>query len=88
MSQPPYEGPMFSLENLELTSIANLSSLINELLQSDDQSSAELVDILKALEVTESEIDSLETELKTLTAEPRSCCPHPAASSVLPESVK
>ncbi|KAL0358676.1 UNVERIFIED_CONTAM: Nuclear receptor corepressor 1 [Sesamum angustifolium] len=99
MSQPPYEGPMFSLENLELTSIANLSSLINELLQSDDQSSAETgyvrstsmnkllvwkVDILKALEVTESEIDSLETELKTLTAEPRSCCPHLAASSVLP----
>ncbi|KAL0403464.1 UNVERIFIED_CONTAM: hypothetical protein Sradi_1987200 [Sesamum radiatum] len=99
MSQTPYEGPMFSLENLELTSIANLSSLINELLQSDDQSSAETgyvrntsinkllvwkVDILKALEVTESEIDSLETELKTLTAEPRSCCPCPAASIVLP----
>ncbi|KAL0452175.1 UNVERIFIED_CONTAM: hypothetical protein Slati_1195600 [Sesamum latifolium] len=99
MSQTPYEGPMFSLENLELTSIANLSSLINELLQSDDQSSAETgyvrntsmnkllvwkVDILKALEVTESEIDSLETEFKTLAAEPRCCCPCPAASSVLP----
>ncbi|KAI3470457.1 hypothetical protein Pfo_027120 [Paulownia fortunei] len=99
MSQTDYEGPIFNLENLELTSIANLSSLINELLQSDDPSSLETgyvqttsmnkllllkVDILKALEVTESEIDSLETELKLLIAEPRSCCPHPAASSLLP----
>ncbi|KAK4436014.1 Nuclear receptor corepressor 1 [Sesamum alatum] len=99
MSQTQYDGPTFSLENLELTSIANLSSLIDELLQSDDQSSSETgyvrntsmkkllvwkVDILKALEVTESEIDSLETELKTLTAEPRSCYPRPAASSLLP----
>ncbi|KAK6137959.1 hypothetical protein DH2020_028296 [Rehmannia glutinosa] len=100
MSQTHCEGPTFNLENLDLSSIANLSSLINEMIQSDDPSSVETgyvrttsmnkllvwkVDMLKALEVTESEIDSLETELKSLIAEPRSCCPHPAASSLLPE---
>lgn len=99
MSQTRYEGPTFNLENLELTSIANLSSLIDELLQSHDPSSVETgyvqttsmnkllvwkVNMLKALEVTESEIDSLETELKSLVAEPRSCDAHPAASSLLP----
>lgn len=95
MSQAQYDGPAFNLENLELASIANLSSLINELIQSDDPSSVETgyvrttsmnkllvwkVNILKALEVTESEIDSLETELKSMVAEG----PHPAASSLLP----
>ncbi|KAK6144799.1 hypothetical protein DH2020_021619 [Rehmannia glutinosa] len=100
MSQTHCEGPTFNLENLDLSSIANLSSLINEMILSNDPSSVETgyvrttsmnkllvwkVDMLKALEVTESEIDSLETELKSLIAEPRSCCPHPAASSLLPE---
>lgn len=98
MSQTNYEGPTFNLENLDLTSIDHLSSLINELLQSDDPSSVETgyvqttsmnkllvwkVDILKALEVTESEIDSLETELKSLIAEPRSCHDHLVASNLL-----
>ncbi|KAI3458990.1 hypothetical protein Pfo_015653 [Paulownia fortunei] len=98
VSQPHYDGPAFNLENLELASIANLSSLINDLLQSNDPSSAETsyvqttsmnkllvwkVDILKALEMTESEIDSLETELKSLIAQPRICCAHPAGSSSL-----
>ncbi|KAL3652047.1 hypothetical protein CASFOL_001728 [Castilleja foliolosa] len=92
MSRTHCEGPAFNLENLDLTSIGNLSSLINEMLQSDDPSSLETgyvqttsmnkllvwkVDMLKALEVTETEIDMLETELKLLS-------PHPAASSLLP----
>ncbi|PIN07449.1 hypothetical protein CDL12_19979 [Handroanthus impetiginosus] len=90
MFQTHYEGPVFNLENLDLTSIANLSSLINELIQSDDPISVEAdyaqttsmnkllvwkVDVLKALEVTESEIDFLETELKSLTAVPTSSAP-------------
>ncbi|KAL8533099.1 hypothetical protein ACS0TY_009375 [Phlomoides rotata] len=98
MSQTQYDGPTLSLENLELASIAKLSSLINELLQSDDMSSVETgyaqttsmnkllvwkVNILKTIEVTESEIDSLETELKSLVAEPKSSGPHPAAPSLL-----
>ncbi|KAJ0102683.1 hypothetical protein Patl1_06142 [Pistacia atlantica] len=40
-------------------------------------------DILKTLEVTESEIDSLETELKSLKSELGSSCPCPATSSSL-----
>ncbi|XP_051121696.1 uncharacterized protein LOC127245090 [Andrographis paniculata] len=88
------EGTWFNVENLELSSIANLSLFINDLLQSSDPNSLETgyvrtssmnkllvckVDILKALEVTESEIDSLETELKTLSAGCNSCHPCPAA---------
>ncbi|KAL0317449.1 UNVERIFIED_CONTAM: Nuclear receptor corepressor 2 [Sesamum angustifolium] len=103
VSQTHYDGPNFNLENLELASIVNLSSLINELLQLDDPSSAETgyvrtssinkllvwkVEILKALEITESEIDSLETELKSLIAESGRCCPHPAGSSSLPGGCK
>ncbi|KAH6763594.1 hypothetical protein C2S52_021027 [Perilla frutescens var. hirtella] len=95
MSQAQYDGPAFNLENFDLASIANLSSLINELVQSDDPGSGETgyvrttsmnkllvwkVNILKALEVTESEIDSLETKLKSMVAEG----PHPAGSSLLP----
>ncbi|XP_051121731.1 uncharacterized protein LOC127245112 isoform X7 [Andrographis paniculata] len=89
-----HEGTSFNLENLELSSIANLSLFINDLLQSSDPNSMETgyvrtssmnkllvckVDILKALEVTESEIDSLETELKTLSGGSNSCHPFPAA---------
>ncbi|KAL0298681.1 UNVERIFIED_CONTAM: hypothetical protein Sradi_6527900 [Sesamum radiatum] len=103
VSQTHYDGPNFNLENLELASIVNLSSLINELLQLDDPSSAETgyvrttsinkllvwkVEILKALEITDSEIDSLETELKSLIAESGRCCPHPAGSSSLPGGCK
>lgn len=90
MSQIYHDGPAFNLENLQLTSVADLSLLINELQNSNDPSSAETgfvqttsmnklllckVDILKALEVTEFEIDSLETELKSLTAESVGCRP-------------
>ncbi|KAK9283920.1 hypothetical protein L1049_012176 [Liquidambar formosana] len=92
-------GFSFNLENLDLNTIANLGSSLFELLQADDQSSVDssfvrstamnklLVwkgDILKALEVTESEIDSLENELKSLKSESGSSFPCPAASSSLP----
>ncbi|XP_057798987.1 uncharacterized protein LOC131014870 [Salvia miltiorrhiza] len=92
-SQSHYGGSPINLQNLELESIANLSSLINELLQSNDACSAEngdtqrmsmnkllvwKVDVLKALEMTESEIESLEIELKSSIAKPRICCFHPA----------
>lgn len=98
-SHTHYDGRTLNLENLELASIANLSSLINELLKSNDPSSAETdyvrttsmnkllvwkVDMLKALEMTESEIESLEAEIKSLIAEPGICCPHSAGSSSLP----
>lgn len=88
-----YGGPTLNLEKLELESIANLSSLISELVQPNAPSSAETgsmqmtpmnklliwkVDILKALEMTESEIESLETDFKSLIDEPGICCSHPA----------
>ncbi|KAL2482072.1 Duplicated homeodomain-like superfamily protein [Forsythia ovata] len=99
LSKMQCEGPTFNLENLELMSIANLSSLIHELLRSDYPNSVDTgfvhttamnklllwkVDVLKALEMTESEIDSLETELKASLSEAGSNFPHPAASSLLP----
>ncbi|GER43242.1 nuclear receptor corepressor [Striga asiatica] len=99
MSQIHCEEPTFNLENLDLASIAKLSSLINGMLQPDDPASLETghvratsmnkllawkVTVLKALEVTESEIDVLETEFKSLVTEPGSCCSQPAASSLLP----
>ncbi|PSR93018.1 Kinesin-like protein [Actinidia chinensis var. chinensis] len=72
----------------DLIPIANLSSSLGELLQSDNplDSSSEsstpmnklLVwkgDVLKTLEMTESEIDLLENELKSLTSESRNSCP-------------
>ncbi|XP_051116591.1 uncharacterized protein LOC127241525 isoform X2 [Andrographis paniculata] len=98
-SKMHHDGPTFNLESIDLTSIVKLSSLINDLLQSEDPSSGEAdcaqttsmrkllvwkVDILKALEVTESEIDLLETELKSLRAEPSSCFECPATSGLLP----
>ncbi|CAI9767471.1 unnamed protein product [Fraxinus pennsylvanica] len=99
LSQPICQGPAFNLENLEPTSIANLSSYISELLQSDDSSSMDAgfvrstaikmlmvwkVDTLKALEMTETEIDLLETELKSSISESRIGCSHPPVSSSLP----
>ncbi|XP_042031905.1 uncharacterized protein LOC121778601 isoform X2 [Salvia splendens] len=80
-----YAGSPINLQNLELESITNLSSLINELLQPNDPCSAEngdtqrmsmnkllvwKVDVLKALEITESEIESLEIELKSSISHP------------------
>ncbi|CAK9152242.1 unnamed protein product [Ilex paraguariensis] len=71
----------------------NMGSSIRELLQSDDSSLVDcgcvrstamnqlLVlkgDILKAIEMTESEIDLLENELKSFSSEPGNNCPCPA----------
>lgn len=99
MSQKHYDGSTFNLESIDLASIAKLSNFLNELLQSEDASSAETdcvqitsmkkllvwkVDILKALEVTESKIDALDTELKSLIAEPGSSSPCPDNSSLVP----
>lgn len=91
------QGSSFNLENLDLAPITSLNCAINELLQVDDTSSLDsgfvkstainklLVwkgDVLKALEMTESEIDKLEGELK-LISEPQSSCLRPATSSSL-----
>lgn len=79
-SQNHLEGFLFNLEKLDTSSMINLGPLV-ELFQSDDQALEDssfvrstainklLIlkgDILKELEVNESEIDSLETELKSL----------------------
>ncbi|XP_075484201.1 LOW QUALITY PROTEIN: uncharacterized protein LOC142524213 [Primulina tabacum] len=99
VSQTSDEGPIFNLEKLELTSFASVSSLIRDLLQSDDLSSRGSnylgansmnklllwkVDALKALEITETEIDLLETELKSLIPLSWVSCPHQDASSLQP----
>lgn len=98
-SQSHLEGMDFNLENLHLTPTSNLSSSISELLQADDPGSvgssfarSTLINkllvwkgnISKELEVTESEIESLEIELKLLISESGKSCPFPAASSSLP----
>lgn len=78
------EGSTFNLENLELTEAVNMTSLLNELLQSDETSTQASgfvrstamdklqvwkADISRTLEITESEIDSLEIELKSLVSD-------------------
>ncbi|KAF5467145.1 hypothetical protein F2P56_017002 [Juglans regia] len=90
------EGFPLDLEKVDMTLMANLGSSLIELLQSDDSSSVDssfvrstainklLIcksEISKLLEVTESEIDSLENELKFLKSESESGDPYPAASS-------
>ncbi|XP_073139278.1 uncharacterized protein [Henckelia pumila] len=99
VSQTPFDGPTLNLENLELSSLSNMSSLVCELLQSGEQSSRNTYyvgasklflwksDVSKALEMTESEIDSLETELKSLKSERRGYCPLPDVSSLQPEKI-
>ncbi|XP_052185107.1 uncharacterized protein LOC127796770 [Diospyros lotus] len=97
LSQDHLEGREFNLNNLEITPIANLISSVSELLQSDNpvlvdssfvRSTAinKLLSwkgsILKALETTELEIDSLENELKLLISDSGNS-PCPAASSSL-----
>lgn len=97
-SQSHNEGLSFNLEKMDVSSIGNLGSSLAELLQSDDPSSMDsgfmrptamnklLVwkgDLSKALELTESEIDSLENELKSMKFEYGSRCPCPAASTPL-----
>ncbi|KAH1030613.1 hypothetical protein J1N35_042787 [Gossypium stocksii] len=98
-SQNQLEGSSFSLEKLDINSIINMGSSLIDLLQSDEPSTMDSSfvqstainklllwkgDILKALEMTESEIDSLETELKSSKDDPGRRCPCPATSSSLP----
>ncbi|XP_065870415.1 uncharacterized protein [Euphorbia lathyris] len=97
-SQSHAESFSFNLEVLEGTSITNLlvellqyhdssvdssfvrSTVMNKLLMLRD-------DLSKTLEITESEIDSLENELKSLKFESGSRCPCPEVSSSLPTEV-
>ncbi|GAB2286791.1 hypothetical protein Dimus_021186 [Dionaea muscipula] len=88
----------FNLEDFDPGSITNLNAMLVELLQSEDQNSVDAGfvktsaqgrlmlwkrDITKALERTESEIDSLETELKSLRSEPGRESLHPVSSGSL-----
>lgn len=99
VSQNHLEASSFNLEKLDCNSITNLGPSIVELLQSDVpnavgsnfmRSSAMnklLVwkgEISKTLEVTESEIDSLENELRSLNSETGGSGLCPATSSSLP----
>ncbi|XWS66141.1 hypothetical protein CRYUN_Cryun05aG0174500 [Craigia yunnanensis] len=93
------EGASFNIEKLDINSIINMGSSLIDLLQSDDPNTVDSNfvrstainklllwkgDILKALEMTESEIDSLENELKSLKGDSGSRCPRPATSSSRP----
>nr|XP_043631183.1 uncharacterized protein LOC122602650 [Erigeron canadensis] len=90
VSQNNTQGLTFKLENLELTEGFNMSSLLDELLQTDtsapgsgfamDKLQLWKADITRTLETTECEIDSLENELKLLIS---SCPIRPASSSFL-----
>lgn len=97
VSQNCSEGFSFNLEKLDSNSIATLGSSLVELLQSDDPNSMDSsfmrstainkllilkAEISKNLEVTESEIDSLENELKSLNTIRGGSSP--SASSSLP----
>uniref|UniRef100_A0A2P2LCC0 Myb family transcription factor family protein n=1 Tax=Rhizophora mucronata TaxID=61149 RepID=A0A2P2LCC0_RHIMU len=98
-SQNHLEGISFNLEKLDISSISNLGTSLIELLQSDDPNSMDSCfvrssaikkllllrnEVSKALEITESEIDSLENELKSLKFEPGSRRHNPATSSSFP----
>ncbi|PON63053.1 Octamer-binding transcription factor [Trema orientale] len=98
VSQNHTEGCSFNLEKLDFNSIATLGSSLVELLQSDDPNSVDSsfvrstainkllvwkAEISKTLEVTETEIDSLENELKSLNSIPGGSSP--SASSSLPK---
>ncbi|GKV34114.1 hypothetical protein SLEP1_g42529 [Rubroshorea leprosula] len=93
------EGFTLNLEKLNVNSIADLGSSLNELLQPDDHCSVDSSfvqptainklllcksDILKVLEMTESEIDLLENELKSLKCESGERYPCPAMPNSFP----
>ncbi|XP_020227584.1 uncharacterized protein LOC109808826 isoform X3 [Cajanus cajan] len=84
----------FNLEKFDIGSLNNLGSSIIELVQSDDPTSVDSgpmrsnainklliwkADISKVLEMTESEIDLLENELKSLKSKSVNTCPCPVA---------
>ncbi|XP_010547380.1 PREDICTED: uncharacterized protein LOC104819148 isoform X2 [Tarenaya hassleriana] len=92
------EGFSFNLENLDDVSMANLSSSLNWLLHLADPGSVDCCfasstamsrllfwkgDVLKTLEVAESEIDLLENELKRIKSESGDFSLCPASSSSL-----
>ncbi|GAV67695.1 Myb_DNA-binding domain-containing protein [Cephalotus follicularis] len=103
-TQNHLEGFAFNLENLNITSVANLGSSLFELLQADDQSSLDSsfvrstamnkllilkAEISKDLEMTESEIDSRESELKLLKSESqRGPCPATSSSVLVDNDFK
>ncbi|KAJ8747257.1 hypothetical protein K2173_014403 [Erythroxylum novogranatense] len=91
------DGFSFNLEKFDISSVSSLGSSITELLQSDDPTSVDSsfvrsstmnklllwkAEISKALEMTETEIDSLETELKSLKFE----CGNQAFNNNIPHS--
>ncbi|KAF8021896.1 hypothetical protein BT93_G2129 [Corymbia citriodora subsp. variegata] len=97
-SHDQQEGFSFNLETMDANSIANMGSSLVELLQLDDPSSMDSGfvrscalnkllllrgDVLKALEMTELEIDSLETERKSLISQSGDHGPCTASSSSL-----
>lgn len=99
VSATHFDGLSFILESMELNQIINSGFSPIELLQSDDPSSVDsnflrstamsklLVwksDILKSVEMTESAIDALENELKSLKSGSGSSCSLPAVSSSFP----
>lgn len=93
------DGLTTDLENLEVTGLANFSSSLDQSLHFDNLCSAEsdcmrscemsklLIlkdDIAKKVEITESEIDLLENELKTLISDSGNASPCSTSSSSLP----
>ncbi|XP_028782100.1 uncharacterized protein LOC114738230 isoform X2 [Neltuma alba] len=93
-----------NLEKLDIDSLSSLGSSLIGLLQSDDPSSVDpsaanstamnklliwKADLSKVLEVTEAEIDLLESELKSLKSESgNSCRPAALGSSVVANNTK
>ncbi|KAL8193208.1 hypothetical protein R6Q57_027112 [Mikania cordata] len=84
LSQNKMHGSKFNLENFDLAEDFNLSFSIDELLQTDDafvpvsgfvmdKLQVLKADISKTIEITESEIDSLEHELKSLKSDETLC---------------
>jgi len=84
----------FNLEKFDIGSLNNLGSSIIELVKSDDPTSVDSgpmrsnainklliwkADISKVLEMTESEIDLLENELRSLKSESRETCQFPVS---------
>ncbi|XP_052199992.1 uncharacterized protein LOC127806630 isoform X2 [Diospyros lotus] len=96
LSQSHVEGIAFNLESLKLSPIPNLSTSLCEFFQSEELEDSSFVrstpmnklllwkgDILKELEVTESEIELLENEFKCLISKNENRCQCPAGSSSL-----
>ncbi|RDX71297.1 Nuclear receptor corepressor 1, partial [Mucuna pruriens] len=94
VSENHLQGFSFNLEKFDIDSLNNLGSSIIELVQSDDPTSVDSgpmrsnainklliwkADISKVLEKTESEIDLLENELKSLKSVSGKTCPCPVA---------